>query len=215
MNNGEQFDEDYFLRGRQSGKSLYENYRWMPKLTTQMVKSIIDHLGIDEGETILDFGCARGYVVKAFRQLGYSAYGVDISKWAIENADREVRSYLSHITGSTTLRTEYVGVDWVVAKDVLEHIPSVTDTIINLMSIARNGVFVVVPLSIEDGSPYVVADYEKDVTHIHRLTLVSWVRLFMRPGWEVIASYRVKGVKDNYAHYPLGNGFIVARRLKE
>ena len=35
--NGSQYDEDYFLRGKQTGKSLYEDYRWLPELTRPMV----------------------------------------------------------------------------------------------------------------------------------------------------------------------------------
>src|SRR5579862_3672374 len=92
---GSVYDESYFLRGKESGKSLYENYRWMPDLTIPMVQRIIEHCGIRRGDSILDFGCARGYVVRAFRELGYNAYGYDISRWAIENADLAAYPYLT------------------------------------------------------------------------------------------------------------------------
>src|SRR3954469_1999410 len=87
---GDQFDSDYFLHGKQTGKSLYEDYRWMPELTIPMVERMIAHLGIVKGDTILDFGCARGYAVRAFQQLGYDAWGIDCSGWAIENCDKAV-----------------------------------------------------------------------------------------------------------------------------
>ena len=204
----EQYDEDYFMRGRESGKSLYENYRWMPTLTIPMVQRIIDHLGIDRDETILDLGCARGYIVKAFRQLGYLAYGMDCSKWAIDNADEEVKEHLRHQDKFTH---EF---DWVLAKDVLEHVPQVADFVLEIQKHARKGIFVVVPLSAIDGKSYVLPEYEKDVTHIHRLTLATWARMFIRPGWEVTASYRVKGIKDNHnlPGWEPGDGFIVCRR---
>lgn len=201
------YDEDYFLRGKEKGVSLYENYRWMPDLTIQMVKRIVEHCGIDKKDTILDFGCARGYVVKAFRQLGHIAYGIDVSKWAIENQDPEVDQF---VMCDTEFAGEY---DWVVAKDVLEHVPEVEQTIDNLMSGANKGVFVVVPLSLFNGEPYIVADYEKDVTHLHRLCLSSWAKMFMRPGWSVEARYLLDGVKGNYAKWERGNGFITARRI--
>jgi hypothetical protein len=96
---------------------------------------------------------------------------------------------------------------------VLEHVLGVEGVIRRLMDVARVGVFAVVPLSPVDGALYVVPDYEKDVTHIHRLTLATWVRMFVRPGWSVEARYRLKGVKDNYAQYEKGNGFVTARRI--
>ena len=106
------FDEDYFLRGRQTGKSLYVDYRWLPELTVPMVSAIVSHLGIEPDHTILDYGCARGYVVKAFRQLGYKAFGVDISEWAIRNADEETKPYLNWTDNSPPLAREEFDRDW-------------------------------------------------------------------------------------------------------
>ena len=201
------YDADYFLHGKESGKSLYENYHWMPELTIPMVIAIAKHLGIrKDHDAILDFGCARGYTVKAFRELGYESYGIDLSEWAILNADEKTRQWLSC---SDKLPP---GMDWIIAKDVLEHVEFVADKITELLEAARVGVFAVVPLSPHDGHEYVVPDYERDVTHIHRLTIGTWVRLFARPGWSVECSYSVAGVKENYAKYALGNGFITARR---
>lgn len=206
---GEQFDEDYYMNGIKTGKSLYSSYSWKPELTIPMVQAIINHLGIYRHDTILDFGCARGYVVRALREIGYTAYGHDISLWALENADGRAYQYLS--------RTEEVAFglepDWIIAKDVLEHIFDVANTITKLMDNATKGVFVVVPLAAFDNGRYVVEDYELDITHIHRLALPSWTAMFMRPGWSVEARYRLCGVKDNYGQYPDGNGFITARRV--
>lgn len=208
----EPFDADYFLRGKETGKSLYSDYRWLPELTIPMACAMISHLGIKPSDTIFDFGCARGYVVKAFRKLGYHAYGYDSSEWAVENADPDVCHYL---TRSEDIAFREVSYQWVIAKDVLEHIPDVAGTIARLMTSAQTGVFAVVPLSAVDGERYVVGCYEKDPTHVHRLTLATWAALFIRPGWRVEVGYRVKGVKDNYFRpkYAAGNGFIVARRV--
>jgi SAM-dependent methyltransferase len=212
---GTVYDADYFLHGKQTGKSLYENYRWLPRLTIPMVSSIISHLGIGPDDTILDFGCARGYVVRAFRELGYSAWGLDTSEWAVNNCDPNVRGLLFLADSIPDFSLRGSGFDWVIAKDVLEHIPEAVTTIADIMSRARLGVFAVVPLSWVDGGRYVVPSYEADVTHVHRLTLGTWAAMFMKPGWRVEASYRVRGVKDNYANYAMGNGFITARRIIE
>lgn len=211
----DQFDEDYFLRGKETGKSLYENYHWMPELTIPMVQAIIDHCGIEVDQLVLDFGCARGYTVRAMRHLHRCAFGIDCSEWAITNCDQSVKDFLycrnggheNHINGLF---------DWVIAKDVLEHVPQVADVVTNLMGHARMGVFAVVPLGYgEDG--YVVPEYDLDVTHIHRMTLQTWAGLFMRPEWGIDVRYRVPGVKDNYYKpgWETGNGFITARRIVE
>ncbi len=204
------YDENYFLHGKETGVSLYSDYRWLPDLTRPMVRSIADHLRTGYKSTILDFGCARGYTVRAFREMGYKAWGVDISEWAIKNCDPMVGEYVRLDDGSpATLPKEF---DWIIAKDVLEHISHVERVVDELMSGAKRGVFIVVPLS--DGVKYAIEDYEKDVTHVQRLTLPQWAEMFIKVGWSVEARYRLKGVKDNYAQFPYGNGFITVRRLE-
>lgn len=209
----EKYDEDYYLRGRQTGKSLYEDYHWMPEATMPMAQTIVDHLGIKAGETILDFGCARGYLVRALRELGYTAFGYDISEWAIENGDLSVIEYLTRRLDTMTCRQH----DWIIAKDVLEHCEYVTTVINNLMELTTKGVFVVVPLSPYFNNPYVIGEYEKDVTHCQRMTLNGWSNLFLHHNWSVTSQYRLPGVKDNWYKpgWERGNGFITAKRIKE
>ena len=216
------YDADYFLHGRQTGKSLYEDYRWMPELTIPMARAMARGLGIAEGQTILDFGCARGYTVKAFREIGYEAYGVDASQWAIDNCDPTVKGFV------TCTQALPPAMDWIIAKDVLEHVREAPAVIADMLDSAREGVFVVVPLSAADGQPYIVPSYEADVTHIHRLTLATWVKMFLDQcgaRWKIEAAYRFRGVKENYhgwatwvqgnyENWERGNGFITARRIK-
>jgi SAM-dependent methyltransferase len=162
---------------------------------------------------VLDFGCARGYVVRAFRELGYSAYGYDTSEWATENADLRAYHYLTR-REDMALPVGEPTYDWVIAKDVLEHVERVEETITRIMGTARVGVFVVVPLS-HDGKQYDIKEYEEDVTHIHRRPLQWWVGQFHRIGWSVDGRYRVPGIKDNYRNHQMGNGFVTARRIEE
>lgn len=205
------YDSDYYLHGKQSGKSLYENYRWLPDLTVPMAQRMIDHLGIEKQDTVLDFGCAHGFIVKAFHILGHKAHGIDVSEWAIENCDEAVREYVSVGT------VPFASFDWIIAKDVLEHIPNpnLAWTLEKLAASAKKGLFIVVPLSLSVGCPYVVSEYEQDITHVQRLPLPAWAQAVKRAcgeDFDVEADYRIEGIKQNYAEYEKGNGFLTARR---
>jgi hypothetical protein len=147
-----QYDADYFLRGKQTGKSLYVDYRWLPDLTIPMVKAMVRHLDLMNNHLLLDFGCARGYVVRAFRQLGYECYGIDASEWAVANCDPEVAGM---VKCTSEIPPDF---NWIIAKDVLEHVVNVEDVVSEMMDKARNGIFAVVPLSSEDGKPYIIPD---------------------------------------------------------
>lgn len=205
------YDADYFLRGPESGKSLYTDYRWMPEATRPMVASMVSALGITHAHTVLDFGCSRGYVVRALREMEYRAFGVDVSDWALENADERAKLFCGYPELMLSPIKRY---DWIIAKDVLEHVEDLQPTIDRIMHAATVGVFAVVPLSLMDGDPYIVAEYEKDVTHLHRLCLSSWAKMFMRPGWAVEGRYMLPWIKQNWYKdgWEWGNGFITARR---
>ena len=43
---------------------------------------------------VLDIGCAKGFLVKAFRELGIESYGVDISEYAISKSPESVKPLL-------------------------------------------------------------------------------------------------------------------------
>ena len=61
----------------------------MPELTLPLAHHIAVDCNLDKHQTICDFGCAKGYLVYALRLLGYDAYGVDISEYAISSPGKQ------------------------------------------------------------------------------------------------------------------------------
>lgn len=216
------FNEDYYERGIEKGVSGYSNYRWIPELTIPLCFRIIEILEIESDHKVLDFGCAKGYLVKGLRLLHREAYGVDISKYAIDQAPSEIRPYLHHLDedGSIPLppREEekkyschpvYEGYDAMIAKDVLEHIPyeKVVSVLQELRKVGGN-MLAVVPLG-ENGK-YNVPAYENDVTHIIREPLEWWRDIFQEAKFRVWkAEYKMDHIKSNWAQWEKGNGFFV------
>ena len=82
-------------------------------MTVPMAMTMIDYIAIKRGQSVLDIGCAKGYLVKAMRWLGREAWGCDISDYALEKADPEVKQFLSK-----TLPKEYF--HFAISKDTLE-----------------------------------------------------------------------------------------------
>lgn len=200
------YDEDYYERGVQLGISGYTNYRWMPELTIPMCEMMANYLCIPKNQKILDFGCAKGYLVKAFIELGYDCDGVDISEYAISQAPQEIRDRL-FLYNPENLDNKYY--DTVIAKDVFEHIePKDLSKILWELSDVTDRIFCVVPLG--DGEKYIVPEYENDITHVIRQPKEWWVDHFKKSGWNTsFFSYLLDGIKDNWSHYTKGNGFFV------
>lgn len=199
------FNEDYFEDGVRKRVSAYENYRWMPERTIREASSIINHIQFN---TVLDYGCAKGFMVHALRLLGKDAYGVDISEYAIRNCHPSVKDYLEVIDN-----VEYLGGGWdlIIAKDVLEHIPK--ENIPRILSELRrrcDKIFIAVPLG--DGNRYRIREYEMDITHVVREPEEWWLTTIVEAGFKIkYFDYEFGHLKENWTKpHPFGNAFIVA-----
>jgi len=207
-----QYDEEYFERGLQTGKSLYESYHWMPELTIRMAHHLIDYLRLDGDNRILDFGCAKGYLVRALRLLDINAYGCDASEYAIANADPNVKTFCK-LMPSPEIPFPFF-FDCIITKDVLEHIPEQQlDRFLSHSTHRADRSFHVVPLGGADG--YVVPAYNKDPTHVICKPKSWWIDKFALHGWRLENfSFEVRGIKENWtSKYPVGNGFFTLKRI--
>jgi hypothetical protein len=190
------YDADYYERGIETGKSNYQNYRWIPELTIPMAMTIIDILNIKRGDTVLDYGCAKGYLVKALRLLHRDAWGFDISRYAYDNADLSTKSYLIYSEGPYFPYSNNISYKYGICKDVLEHIP-LEDLKKLLVDLRVEKLFTVVPLGNE--GEYFAQANNMDNTHVICEPTEWWLNLFEECGWILsFASGKLNGIKDSY-----------------
>src|SRR5258708_7025066 len=85
-----QFGRDYFDGDRRHG---YGGYNYHPRFWTDTVRHIRDVYQLPDDASVLDIGCAKGFMLYDFMQLLPKARlaGIDISSYAIENALESVR----------------------------------------------------------------------------------------------------------------------------
>ncbi len=209
------YDEDYYERGVETGKSCYSNYRWLPELTIPMAMVLIDTLGIRPGQRVLDFGCAKGFVTRALRMLHRNAHGIDISAYAISQATEDIRPHVTLVDDLDAFASKR-RFDHAIAKDVLEHVPyeAIEDTVRNLAQMS-DSLLVVVPVgqSTPRGNRYVIEAYERDVTHVIREEPRWWLQLLERYYGDVNWRYHIEGLKDNWMKVdPHGNAAFICRR---
>ena len=210
----ETFGEDYYMNGIESGVSNYVDYKWLPELTLPMAKSFMDIFGVEKGDTILDFGCSRGYFVKALREHHVEAFGVDISEWAIKNCDKDV-------VGCVFNKLEYCPspFDYIFSKDVLEHIPmdELVKIIPRLLSVCGDAAIFIVPLAKSEGGEYIYPNDELDKTHIHRKTLQGWVDLIepFANDFTIFVSQKIPSLKKASEQFKGSTGIIYCKKIKQ
>ncbi len=208
------FNEDYFQNGIKTGVSLYDRYRWMPELSMSMCMSMIDYLGIKREDKVLDYGCSRGYLVKAMRLLHRLAYGTDISQYAIDNCDDDVIDYLRLIVDKDGSIPFDMPFDFGISKDTLEHVPHEhIDFVFEQLSKHCKTLFIVVPLG-ENGE-YRIPQYELDSTHKIREDDQWWAKKMEQFFTDLLVTDHVPGIKGNwYDVNPKGNACLFGRSLK-
>ncbi len=206
------YDAAYYLTGPTSGKSNYENYSWKPDLTLPMADWLKRILHIKDGDTVLDFGTARGYLVKALRMRGVNAFGYDSSEWAIQNCDDGVKGYVS-----STLPDERF--DFINFKDCAEHIHLVelTPLMGKLIGMMRKSMLIIVPLVGEDGD-YLRHEDRSDPSHVIRWDLQGWLDFVHRiasveSNVIVTGSWHYPGLKPASLEAPRSCGFIQLTRV--
>ena len=202
----EKYDEVYYEDGIKNRVSGYENYKWMPERSIREATSLIQKT---EFQNVVDFGCAKGFLVHAFRLLGKDAHGLDISDYALRHCHPDVKNYV-HSLKSKSL-SDFQGSDLLIAKDVLEHLT--VDELDEILPQAKQHfkqIFVAVPLG--DGKRYRIREYEMDVTHIIRQTEDWWLAKLTSHGFKVnYFDYKFGYIKDHwYGVEKFGNCFILA-----
>lgn len=86
-----EFGFDYFDGDRRYG---YGGFSYHPRFWSETVRLISEHYGLSERSSLLDIGCAKGFMLADFREYlpNVKLRGVDISAYAIERAYSTVRS---------------------------------------------------------------------------------------------------------------------------
>ncbi len=94
-----------------AGYSRYE--RWYRKDSKKSLGEYFKDYAVRLVETyaltglkVLEIGCAKGFIVKDMRDLGVDCYGLDVSKYAIDNAEAGMDKYLT-VGDARTYLTNY------------------------------------------------------------------------------------------------------------
>jgi SAM-dependent methyltransferase len=86
------FDAEYWDGDRKFG---YGGYKYDGRYR-QMAEAMAQHYGLKPGDSILDVGCGKAFLLYELTQAvpGVEVRGIDISRYGIENAKPEVRPSL-------------------------------------------------------------------------------------------------------------------------
>jgi len=158
------YDAYYFAHG--CGEPYQRSPVWLSLFRSFAERIVAD---IRPG-SVLDAGCAMGFLVEALRQRGVEAWGVDISEYAIGNVHPDIQTYCWAGSVAEAFPQTY---DLIVCIEVLEHLSAreAEKAVENLCRHTGQVLFSSTPL-----------DY-KEATHFNVQPPEYWAELFARHGF--------------------------------
>lgn len=125
------YDKEYFEgRSEKSGLVDYDNQskayaleHAKERVQKLIFKTISPETVKDHRIKILEIGCAFGHTVDALRGLGYEAYGVDISEYAINKHKQNYKSVKDWTKGLQETDMPIPYVNMIYGFNLMEHIP--------------------------------------------------------------------------------------------
>jgi SAM-dependent methyltransferase len=87
------FGEEFFDGDRNHG---YGGFNYFPKFWQPVIPTFQNHWDLNRNSSILDVGCAKGFMMHDFSQLipGIRVEGIDISEYAIAHAMEDMKPYV-------------------------------------------------------------------------------------------------------------------------
>lgn len=180
------YNENYFNSGNYIG--YLERSERYNKLAQEIVELFQSIKFIDNEKSILDYGCATGFLLDGFYNLGLNkTSGYDISEWALSNIDRTKHKIIT--------LAEKQSFDIGFFLDVLEHI-SDEDITSALNKISVRKMVVRIPCSI-DGETFLLPQSKRDKTHINCKTKEGWIKFLDGLGYELVFCLNLKQIYDS------------------
>jgi len=164
MDSPEIFDALYYARS--CGRPYQRDEQWL-----EFFGAVADRIVSDIAPaSVLDAGCAMGFLVEKLRERGVAAFGVDISEYAIAQVHPDIRPYCWVGSVAAPLPRRY---DLIVTIEVFEHMPQdeAERALANICEYTDDILF--------SSTPF---DY-KEASHLNVHSPEYWATLFARQGF--------------------------------
>lgn len=124
----------------------------------------------------LDIGCGAGYLVRALRKFGIKAFGLEISKEALELAGSDIKPFIK-VGDIVSMDYPDSTFDAVVSFDVLEHVErgSIRKAIDETIRVSKK--YVLHKIYTRENT-WISLLHAKDYSHVSVLTKKFWQRIF-------------------------------------
>ena len=175
------FGKDFFDGDRKHG---YGGFIYNPRFWKPVVPTFIEHWNLTKNNSILDVGCAKGFMLHDFNELlpGIELAGIDISEYAISNSIESMKDKLK-VADAKNLPFDDNSFDYVISINTVHNLDydDCKIAIQEIERVSRIGSFITVDAYRDE--------FEKDRMYAWNLTAKTimsvdeWVYFFDQAGY--------------------------------
>ena len=176
-----QFGRDFFDGERKHG---YGGFNYHPKFWTPVISDFQKKYGLTSSSSILDVGCAKGFMLHDFAQAfpGIIVKGIDVSSYAIETAMPSMKPFLQ-VGDARELPFENQSFDLVISINTIHNLEhkDLVKALREIQRVSRKGSFITVDAYRTSEEQELMMDWNltaKTILHVD-----EWKSLFRDVGY--------------------------------
>lgn len=175
------FDKEFFDGDRRTG---YGGFTYHPRFWQPTVPVFQRHFGLTGSSSVLDVGCAKGFMMHDLAALipGITVKGIDVSPYAVANAIEDMRPQVQ-VADARCLPFADASFDVVIAINTIHNleIDGVEESLREIERVKRCGAFVTVDAYRNEDEKSRM--YAWNLTARTILSVAEWKDLFARVGY--------------------------------
>jgi SAM-dependent methyltransferase len=138
------FGEEFFDGDRTHG---YGGFNYQPRFWQPVIPTFKAHWGLTSDSSVLDVGCAKGFMMYDFAELipGITVKGIDVSEYAVKNSIEDMRPHVE-VADAKSLPYEDKSFDYVISVTTIHNLDrdELTQSLQEIERVARLGSFITV-----------------------------------------------------------------------
>lgn len=176
-----QFGKEFFDGDRKTG---YGGFSYQARFWQPVIPTFKEHFGLGEKSSVLDVGCAKGFMLHDMKELipGIEVSGIDVSDYAIENAYPTVRPHLK-VADCRSLPFKDKSFDVVISINTIHNLEGkdLEKALQEIQRVSRKGSFITVDAYRNDEEKELMFAWNltaKTILHVDQ-----WKELFKKVGY--------------------------------
>lgn len=176
-----QFGKEFFDGDRLYG---YGGYQYHPRFWQATVRRFRDYYQLADDARVLDVGCAKGFMLHDFKQLmpNITVAGLDISKYAIEQAIKTIKPFLS-VGNAKELPYDDDSFDLVISINTIHNLPlkECKQALREIQRVSRKYAFITVDAWRTEKERQRLLQW--NLTALTYMHVLDWKRIFAEVGY--------------------------------